>query len=138
MFLIACETYFQLRPHEFQSEQDKIRWALTFMTQGRAAEWVQTWSRHGSPLFLSWIEFRAAFKLDFFPLSEAEDVMITLVGKSYFQGERSLEEYVDGFQQLVHCSHWTDLKYLVLHFRHGLDPSLEETISTTLVGCPDE
>jgi len=39
-FINACQAYFRLHPNNFPDEQTKIRWAMTFMNQGRAQKWA--------------------------------------------------------------------------------------------------
>jgi len=39
-FLNSCELYFQLAPHQFTSEHEKVSWAYSFMKSGRAALFI--------------------------------------------------------------------------------------------------
>ncbi len=39
-FIHACQAYFQLRPDQFPNEQTKVWWAMTYMSQDHAQNWV--------------------------------------------------------------------------------------------------
>jgi len=40
-FLNSCSLYIRLAPEQFQDEQKRILWALTFFKEGRAAKWSE-------------------------------------------------------------------------------------------------
>ena len=40
---------------------------------------------------------------------------------SYFQGKRTVDDYLDQFRDLIYDSVYTDLKTIVVKFRRGLD-----------------
>jgi hypothetical protein len=103
-FLNTCQAYFRLRPDNFPDEQTKIEWAMIYMNQGRAQKWVNRvyhWevipANVGSSHFVDWDDFRSRFRVEFFPLHL--DVVATnkLEGTTYFQGRRSVDDYVDDF-----------------------------------------
>ena len=39
-FLNSCQTYIRLCPKEFQDEQTKIVWAMSYMKSGHAQKWT--------------------------------------------------------------------------------------------------
>jgi hypothetical protein len=64
--------------------------------------------KNGVPLYLSWKDFTEAFHQQFFPLHEATDVMNQLESHQYHQGKCSIDEYIDGFEELVERAEYTD------------------------------
>jgi len=40
---------------------------------------------------------------------------------AYFQGKRSVDDYLDQFRDLIYNSGYTDLKTVVVKFHRGLD-----------------
>jgi hypothetical protein len=77
---------------------------MTYMNQGRAQKWanrVYHWeaiaANIGNNHFVDWDDFRSRFQTEFFPLHL--DVVATnkLEGTSYFQGRRTVDDYLDDF-----------------------------------------
>jgi len=62
----------------------------------------------------------------------------TLEGTSYFQGKRSVDDYLDQFQDLVEDSGYTDKKTLVVKFRRGLDRRIASAIGAMATGRPSD
>jgi hypothetical protein len=92
-FINACQAYFRLRPDQFQDEQTKIQWAMTYMNQGRAQKWVNRvyqWeslpANVGTHHFVDWSDFRSKFKAEFYPLHSDALATNKLEGTTYFQG----------------------------------------------------
>jgi len=92
-FINACQAYFHLCPHNFLDEQTKIRWAMTFMNQGRAQKWanrIYRWestpANSGANYFVDWDDFRSHFRTEFFPLHSEAAATNRLEGIGYFQG----------------------------------------------------
>ena len=65
-------------------------------------------------------DFRSCFRTEFFPLHSDAVVTNTLEGTSYFQGRRTVDDYLDDFQDLISDSGYSDLKTIVVKFRRGL------------------
>jgi hypothetical protein len=114
---------------------------MTYMNQGRAQKWanrVYHWeaapANIGNPHFVDWDDFRT----EFFPLHS--DVIATnkLEGTSYFQGRRTVDDYLDDFRDLISDSGYADLKTIVVKFRTGLNPSIAEVVATMASGRPDD
>ena len=108
-FLNSCQMYTCLCPKEFDDEQTKILWAMSYMKYGRAQRWTaqifhwkQLPENLGYPSFLDWDDFR-------------------LESTAYFQKERSLDDYLDEFQNLIADAGYTDPKTTVVKFRRGLE-----------------
>jgi hypothetical protein len=107
-FLNTCQAYFRLRPDNFPDEQTKIQWAMTYMNQGRAQKWanrVYHWevipANAGSSHFVDWDDFCSRFRVEFFPLHSDAVVTNKLEGTTYFQGCRSVDDYLDDFRNLI-------------------------------------
>lgn len=151
-FLTSVAIYTGVVP--FSSESAQIYWTLSFFKSGRAAtfarEVVQRTMGQAEP-FPSWAEFVKVFKMEFCVEDEKEKAALELEGRSYHQGERSVDDYVDHFRELVRLAgHSVILQeldiplsdtsknlatLLVYKFRAGLNPELEQMVAES-EGCP--
>ena len=118
---------------------------MTYMNQGRAQKWancVYHWEaipkNVGSHHFVDWDDFCSRFQTEFFPLHS--DVVATnkLKGISYFQGRRTVDDYLDNFQDLISDSGYSDPKTIVVKFRRGLNPSIADAVATMASRRPDD
>ena len=123
-FLNSCQTYIRLCPKEFCDEQTKIIWAMSYMKSGQAAKWtacIFRWKElsenEGCPKFLDWEDFWNKFKKEFTPAHADSLAINRLESMAYYQKGRSLDDYIDGFQDLVTDSGYTDPKTIVVKFR---------------------
>jgi hypothetical protein len=141
-FLSSCRTYMRLCPEAFPDETTRIIWALSFMKSDRAYRWAQRALdfevRVGALQFLDWADFEKEFRKDFTPLNAEAAAVNTLEGTSYFQGKRSVDDYLDQFRDLVEDSGYTDKKTLVVKFRRGLDRRIASTIGAMATGRPSD
>ena len=94
------------------------------MKSGRAAKWaarIFRWEElpenSGCPKFLDWEDFRDEFKKEFTPAHADSAAINRLESTAYYQKGRSLDDYVDEFQDLITDSGYTDLKTIVVKFR---------------------
>ena len=78
--------------------------------------------------FLDWLDFKDKFHKDFLPLNSEATAINTLETMSYFQGKRTVDDYLDQFRDLVYDSGYTNPKTIVVKFHRGLD----QWISTAL------
>jgi len=76
------------------------------------------------------------------PLDSEAAAVNVLETTSYFQGRRSVDDYLDQFKDLIEDSGYSDPKMIVVKFRRGLDgpcgDDLQETRrhgSRSLVPC---
>ena len=144
-FLNSCQTYIRLCPEEFLDEQTKIIWAMSYMKAGRASKWTERifrWEQlpENSKLdrFFDWEDFRNEFKKEFTP-AHADSVAINkLESMAYYQKNRSLDEYLDEFQDLITDSGYTDPKTIVVKFRRGLQTQTQNAIATMGSGRPSD
>jgi hypothetical protein len=132
-FLNSCDLYFALAPHRFADDQAKILWAFLFMKGDRAAQFVnqelRSYCRTGVLCFESWQAFVAIFVARFCPRNEVQTTRIKLETPSYFQGCRTVEEYVDHFRELVDQAHYLEGAHIVLKFRQGLHPHIQDQVA---------
>jgi len=139
-FLNSCSLYIRLAPEQFQDEQERILWALTFFKGGRAAKWSENvfCQEVDTGIFpiQTWGEFEQQFRLYFFPANTEADAINALEGTSYYQGNRMVDDYLDSFQALVSDVGYTDPWTLVVKFRQGLRLGIQNQIATMPYGQP--
>jgi hypothetical protein len=144
-FLNSCQTYIRLCPEEFRDEQTQIVWAMSYMKTGRASKWtarVFKWEQQPenstSTRFLDWNDFRDEFKKEFTP-AHADSVAINrLESSAYYQRNRSLDDYLDEFLDLIADSGYTDPKTIVVKFRRGLNAQIQNAVATMASGRPSD
>jgi len=119
-FLNSCSLYIRLAPEQFHDEQERIFWALTFFKGGRAAKWSENIFRQEADTGVfpiqTWGEFEQQFWLYFFPANAEADAINALEGTFYYQGNRTVDNYLDSFQALVSDAGYTDPRTLVVKF----------------------
>src|SRR6202522_3225017 len=120
-----------------------IIWVLSYMKSGRAAKWaarVFRWEEENVELyrFRDWEHFRQEFKEEFCPAHTDIAAINRLESVAYFQNKRSVDEYLDEFMDLVTEAGYTDNKTIVVKFRRGLDPHIQDAIATMTSGCPSD
>ena len=120
-FLTSCRTYIRLCPESFEDEATKIVWAMSYMKSGRADRWAtrefELETKIGSLRFTDWIDFEDEFRKDFLPLDSEATAINILETNSYFQGRRTVDDYLDQFRDLIEDSGYTDPKTIVVKFR---------------------
>jgi len=118
-FLMSCRAYIRLVPESFDDEAQQIVWAMTFMKSGRASVWAQRIFReeeaHGLP-FVDWFDFENEFRKHFTPLNSEATAINKLEGTTYFQKNRSVDDYLNEFRDLIAESGYTDKKNIVVKF----------------------
>jgi len=120
-FLNSCSLYIRLAPEQFQNEQERILWTLTFFKRGHAAKWSENVfcqeADTGVFPIQTWGEFEQQFRLHFFLANAEADVINALEGTSYHQGNQIVDNYLDSFQTLVSDIGYTDPRTLVVKFQ---------------------
>jgi hypothetical protein len=141
-FYNSCMLYTRLCPMEFPDDQVKINWVLSYMKGGQAATWADCLIRYKSsmnhPHFGTWADFATAFCDSFFPENKATDTRMKLESTQYFQGKRSVDTYVDEFEDLIKLSGYTDKLNTVVKFRRGLQPAIQDKIVEMGKDRPDD
>jgi hypothetical protein len=142
-FLRSCQTYILLCPGSFADDQTKILWALSYMKSGRAAKWaarIFKWEEEnvGYVKFLDWDNFRSEFRKEFCPANSDAAAINKLESTTYYQRSRSVDDYLDEFLDLIAEAGYTDPKTLVVKFRRGLDPQIQNVVATMANGRPSD
>jgi hypothetical protein len=142
-FLNTCNTYLRLCPQDFASDQQKILWVLSFMKEGRAARWADQifrWEEknEGRTRFLDWKDFLEEFQAHFLPVNSEAAAINRLEGTDYFQRNRSVEDYLDEFLELISDSGYQDNKTIVIKFRRGLRPTIQTAVATMTANRPPD
>src|SRR6202795_4240006 len=139
-FLTSCQLYFTLRRSEFRDNEEKIRWILSYMKSGCAAVFAQRLLRTKTELgtfpFPSLRAFLKHFDEEFCPENERAVALTTLVSGGYYQGRKSVNEYIDNFKELINLARASDAAVNVMTFRKGLDPTIEKDIAVSQYPIP--
>ena len=113
------------------------------MKFGRVEKWatqVFKWEEEnlGYAKFLDWEEFWSEFQKDFCPAHLDVAAINRLESTAYYQKNRSLDNYLDKFLDLVTEAGYIDPKITVVKFRKGLDPQIQNTVATMAYGRPSD
>jgi Retrotransposon gag protein len=141
-FLNSCRLYISLCENQFQDDQAKIHWALSFMKSGRAAlhanRVLQKETSEALPAFVSWRGFELDFIAKFCPKNEATVALTKLESTRYYQGRKSVDDYIDEFSELVKEASYSDGLSIVMKFRKGLDRDIQDRIAEMVQGRPED
>ncbi len=141
-FLTSCRTYIRLCPEAFDDQEQQIVWAMSFMKDGRAARWAarefELEATNGLLRFDDWAHFEKEFRKEFTPLNKEVDAVNVLETSAYHQGRKSVDDYLDGFRDLIHDSGYTDPKTIVVKFRRGLDRRISNALAGMTSGRPSD
>ena len=117
--------YIRLRSEAFDDELIKIIWAMSYMNTSHAGRWAarefDLEACNGRLRFLDWLDFEEEFKKDFLPLNAEAAAVNALETTGYFQGDRTVDAYLDKFRDLVCDSGYSDPKTIVVKFHRGLN-----------------
>jgi len=132
--------YLRLAPEQFSCDEEKVFWTLAFFKDGRAARWSENLFRQkadtGVFSIQSWTDFERHFQSQFFPVNAEADAINALEGSSYYQGNQTVDDYLDCFLILVSDAGYTDPRTLVVKFRRGLKMNIQGQIATMPFGQP--
>jgi len=92
----------------------------------------------GYPRFQNWSTFCTEFIQEFFLRNEAQHAVMCLETTTYFQGKHSVDEYIDKFKDLIDLSGYTDGVAIVVKFRWGLNPEIQDYIAQMMEGHPKD
>ena len=76
------------------------------------------------------------FRKDFCPAHSDATAINTLESTSYYQKTWGVDDYLDEFLELVVEVGYTNLRMVVVKFRKGLDPQIQNSIATMPYGRP--
>jgi hypothetical protein len=92
-------------------------------------------SRH-VPFFLSWRDFEGGFTSKFCPKNEATAALTKLKSTRYYQGRKTVDDYIDEFSELVEEAGYVDSLSIVIKFWRGLDRDIRDQIAELVQGDP--
>ena len=87
---------------------------------------------------MDWLDFEDEFRKDFLPLNSEATAVNTLETTAYFQGKRTVDDYLDQFRDLVYDSGYTNPKTIVVKFRRGLDRQISAALASMATGRPSD
>jgi Retrotransposon gag protein/Zinc knuckle len=141
-FLNSCELYIRLARSKFVDEATMVHWALSFMKSGRASLFahrvLRSEARTGTPRFTTWAEFRTSFTTEFCPKNETQLALAKLETPGYYQGRRSVDDYVDDFRELIDQAGYKEGLAIVVKFRRGLQREIQDQIAQLAIGRPPD
>jgi len=139
-FLNSYTLYLCLAPEQFSCNEEKIFWTLAFFKDGRAARWSENLFRQEADTGIfpiqSWADFKQQFRSQFFLVNAEADTVNALEGSTYYQGNRTVDDYLDSFLTLVSDAGYTNPQTLVVKFRRGLRTNIQSQIATMPFGRP--
>jgi len=112
-FLNSCRLYISPCESQFQDDQAKIHWALSFMKSGCAALHANCILQRET------VEMVALTKLE---------------SKRYYQGWKLVDYYINEFLELVEEAGYSDGLSIVIKFRKGLDRDIQDRIVEMVQG----
>ena len=92
----------------------------------------------GKTRFSGWADFSAAFKVEFCPSHTDSAAINRLESTAYFQRSRSVDEYLDEFQDLISDAGYSDPKTVVVKFQRGLNVEIQNQVATMASGRPSD
>jgi Zinc knuckle/Retrotransposon gag protein len=141
-FLNSCRLYISLCKSQFQDDQAKIHWALSFMKSGCAALYANRILRRETSeallAFVSWKGFELDFISKFCPKNEATVALTKLESTWYYQGWKSVDDYINEFSELVEEAGYSDGLSIVMKFRKGLDRDIQDRIAEMVQSRPED
>jgi len=84
----------------------------------------------------SWVDFEQQFQSQFFLVNAEADAINALEGSSYYEGNWTVNDYLDSFLILASDARYMDPRTLVVKFRRGLKLNIQSQIATMPFGQP--
>jgi hypothetical protein len=92
----------------------------------------------GSLSYASWQEFIDEFISEFCPKNEVQMSRTDLETMKFFQGGRSVDEYIDNFREIVQRARYFEGAHIILKFRQGLDEKIQDHVACLTEGRPSD
>jgi hypothetical protein len=141
-FLNSCKLYIRLAPTQFTDDHAKIMWAFSFMKSDRVAQFVDQQMRAyqaiGGLPCSSWPEFVSKFVMEFCLKNEVQTARMNLEMVKYFQGSKTVNEYVNEFHEMIDCARYFKGTHIVLKFHQGLNAAIQNHVACMTAGCPSD
>jgi hypothetical protein len=117
-------------------------WAFSFMKSNCAARFVDRqmhlYSVVGSLTYSSWPKFVMEFISEFCPKNEIQVAQTNLETPKYFQGSKTIDEYIDNFCEIINHMRYFEGSHIVLKFCQGLNPKVQDHVACMTTGCPSD
>jgi hypothetical protein len=117
-------------------------WVLSFMKSDRVVCFVDRHMRNyqsvGGLPYSTWQEFVAEFMAEFCPKNEVQTARTALETLKYFQGSRTVDEYVDEFRKMIERARYFEGAHIVMKFRQGLNPKIQDHVTFLTSGRPSD
>ena len=136
MFIQECCMYLQINKRIYTTNEDKVAFVLSYMTEKEALKWKQTYIRsiindEGEIIFPTFKQFILILNHYFKPANRTRDVAHQL--KILKQGKKTAEEVIMEFRLLVAKAGYssdtrTDNLHLIEKLQDVLNPSLTKKI----------
>jgi hypothetical protein len=127
---------------DFVDDQAKILWVLSYMKSGCASDFasdlVEYAETNGRDYYADWPAFCVAFIENFLPANESTAAILRLESDRFYQGKRTVDEYLDEFKALVRRSGYKEKLGIVIKFRHGLNREIHDKIAESGPLRPDD
>jgi hypothetical protein len=131
-FLNNCKLYLELNAESFTDDRQRVHWALSYFKTGRAAKFADRILRAEpgkGPQLTTWKDFEKEFSLRFCETNERVHALTKLEGSTWYQRGNSVDDYIDGFEELVDLAGLETDAGLVMKFRRGLSHNIQDKIA---------
>src|SRR3984957_14231653 len=88
--------------------------------------------------FFQWRDFEWDFAPKFCQKDEATAALTKLESTCYYQGRKSVDDYIDEFSELVDEAGYMDRLAIVIKFQKGLDRDIQGRIAEMVQGRPND
>jgi hypothetical protein len=141
-FLKSCLLYMSLCSGDFADDQAKILWVLSYMksrcTSNFASDLVEYTKTNGRDYYVDWPTFRITFIKNFLPAKESTAAILRLESDRFYQGKRTVDEYLDEFKALMRRSGYKEKLRIVIKFRRSLNREIYDKITESGLLRPDD
>ena len=132
-FLTSILLYVSLTGDDLQDEQAQIHWALSYFKSGRTVTFAECITRKEMEsrvlVYANWDEFQAVFIATFCPENESTMAIMRLESAAYYQNRRTVDTYIDEFEDLISLSKYSDPITTVIKFHRGLNTTTQDKIA---------
>ena len=88
--------------------------------------------------YTSYSNFAEEFANEFCPKNKIQTSWTELETVKYFQGARTVDEYVNDFRELVERAQYFEGSHIVLKFRQGLNAKIQDHVACLTTGQPSD
>jgi hypothetical protein len=127
---------------DFADDQAKILWVLSYMKSGCASNFasdlVEYAETNGRDYYADWPVFHVAFIENFLPANESTAAILHLESDHFYQGKRTVDEYLDEFKALMRRSGYKEKLGIIIKFRRSLNCEIHDKIAESGPLRPDD